>query len=345
MNSSRNLLVSLLIILTLLITYAFFQTSFAIPTPEMDATGISLVGKGEKDTVNYTLNDLYSRYDIFCCQHGTYAFIEGQEILEVAGQTFDVTTKTEKGTILASGTYYNNNNSTGLILGKEYTTVSNPKYVIKERKIATPKEAYILAEMRENVLYADRLSSIYDIELTSGLKTPAKIEESDITKTFEAIDQNGVLMTVYSIEERDDDGRIISATFYIKEGGSFYKVKLNNEISTTAEYGILSYVQNAWWTTEAGSKGKSVTPNQLATEAQAFEEYILDAAGVESTSKLEYVSKSYSFTDESGTEHSGTVKSPSFEYKPTWNEDANLDGTVNESDDVIVAWDGDTRNL
>ena len=65
MNNSKKFLISLFIILTLLSAYAFCQISYSISTPEMDATGISLAGKGEGDTVDYTLNDLYSRYDIF----------------------------------------------------------------------------------------------------------------------------------------------------------------------------------------------------------------------------------------------------------------------------------------
>ena len=343
MKNNKKVLISLFIILIILSTYAFLQKSYAIVTPEMDATGISLAGKKEGDTVDYTLNDLYSRYDIFCCQKGTMAFIDGEQILNVAGQTFDVTSTTESGTILIDATYYNNNYPSDLKAGSEFETVSNPKYVIEDRKTATPKEAYILAEMTENVLYGDRLTSIYNIVTEGGIKVPANIKDEDITKTFEAIDPNGVLMTVYSIEVRDDDGKIISATFYIKEDGLYYKVKLNSEISATAEYGILSYVQNAWWTTEAGNDGNSVTPNQLSTEAQAFEEYVLDAAKVDSTSKLEYVDKSYSFTDEDGTEHSGTVKAAKFEYKPEWNKDANLDGTENENDEVVVAWDADTQ--
>ena len=343
-KSKKKFLVFTFIMLVILSTFAFCTNSYAISTPEMDATGISLAGKGEGDTVDYTLNDLYSRYDIFCCQHGTLAFIDGQQILNVGGYSFDVSSKTESGTVLINETFYNNTVPSEFVNGKEFETVSNPKYVIKDKKVATPKEAYILAEMKENVLYGDRLSSVYEIESTDGLKVPAAITDSDITKTFEAIDQNGVLMSVYSVEERDDDGRIIKADFYIKEAGLYYKVKLNNEISTTAEYGILSYVQNAWWTTEAGDKGMSVTPNQLATEAQAFEEYVLDAAKVESTDELNYVPKSYKFTDESGVEHTGTVKAADFEYKPTWNEDANLDGTINKSDEVIVAWDADTQS-
>ena len=45
MKISKKLLISLFIIITILSACALYQTSYAIATPEMDATGISLKNK------------------------------------------------------------------------------------------------------------------------------------------------------------------------------------------------------------------------------------------------------------------------------------------------------------
>lgn len=98
-----------------------------------------------------------------------------------------------------------------------------------------------------------------------------------------------------------------------------------------------SYVQIAWWTTIAGSKGMIVPPdNSLALEATAFEAYISQLTNVDTST---FEEQHYEFQIEGNT-HEGNVPAPVFTYEPMWNEDANQDGDVNEYDKVTTSWDG-----
>lgn len=106
-----------------------------------------------------------------------------------------------------------------------------------------------------------------------------------------------------------------------------------------------SYVQNAWWTTEAGSKGAiSVAPNDLTIEAEAFEAYILEAAGVSSVDELGTNTViNYTFNNQEKTLDCGF----DIKYEPKYNDDSNQDGTVEREEDgadrPTVSWDSDEQ--
>lgn len=79
--------------------------------------------------------------------------------------------------------------------------------------------------------------------------------------------------------------------------------------------GEYNYAQLAWWTTEAGSLGNTVAENAFAKEADAFEAYILEAAGVSSTDELKY--KTAEFTTPEG-EQKKIENAFDFDYEPEW---------------------------
>jgi len=97
--------------------------------------------------------------------------------------------------------------------------------------------------------------------------------------------------------------------------------------------GEYNYAQYAWWTTEAGSKGNTVAENAFAKEADAFEAYILQVAGVTSTSELKY--KTAEFTTENG-EHKSYENAFDFEYDPKW-------VTEGEYQTPTVTWDSEAQ--
>lgn len=106
-----------------------------------------------------------------------------------------------------------------------------------------------------------------------------------------------------------------------------------------------SYVQNAWWTTEAGSKGAiAVPPNDLTIEAEAFEAYILEAAGVSTVDELgKNTLINYTFNDQEKTLDCGF----DIKYEPKYNDDSNQDGIVEREEDgadrPTVSWDEDEQ--
>lgn len=106
-----------------------------------------------------------------------------------------------------------------------------------------------------------------------------------------------------------------------------------------------SYVQNAWWTTEAGSKGAiPVAPNDLTIEAEAFEAYILEAAGVSSVDELgKNTVINYTFNGQEKSLDCGF----DIKYEPKYNEDSNQDGKIEReeegADRPTVAWDSDEQ--
>lgn len=79
--------------------------------------------------------------------------------------------------------------------------------------------------------------------------------------------------------------------------------------------------QIAWWNTEAGSEGNSVSPNALSLEAQAFEAYIKEVSGITKAGRLvesDCKYKTAKFTDIETGEQMEIENAFDFEYKPEW---------------------------
>ena len=99
--------------------------------------------------------------------------------------------------------------------------------------------------------------------------------------------------------------------------------------------GELNYEQFAWWTTEAGSHGNSVSANDMSKEADAFEAYILEAAEVASTDELKHKTVEFDTLD---GEHKTFENAFDFEYEPEWRTDG-------EYQTPTVTWDGDAWKI
>lgn len=99
--------------------------------------------------------------------------------------------------------------------------------------------------------------------------------------------------------------------------------------------GQADYTQLAWWTTEAGSTGNTVEATDFSKEADAFEAYILQAAGVLSTDELKY--KTAQFVTAEG-ETKTYENAFDFEYEPEW-------VTEDEYIDLDVVWDSDAKQF
>jgi hypothetical protein len=101
-----------------------------------------------------------------------------------------------------------------------------------------------------------------------------------------------------------------------------------------------STVQYAWWVTDDNKGTNHSTINALYEEAEAFYSYIKQVA--KSVDESTFVNTDYEF-EADGEVHSGTVPAPELEYNPTYNEDANQDGVVDDKDKVTVTFDTDTN--
>ena len=88
-----------------------------------------------------------------------------------------------------------------------------------------------------------------------------------------------------------------------------------------------SYVQDAWWDTQAGGQGQTGSNNELSREAQAFEDYIVAASGASDGSSVPL----------------GENGAFAINYQPKMNEDANQDGTVNKFDNITVSYNEETK--
>ena len=114
---------------------------------------------------------------------------------------------------------------------------------------------------------------------------------------------------------------------YVSNTIGYYKLEFERECTPKEAYvlsemiktdgmGYFNYVQIAWWTTPAGHTGGDAGKNAFTYEAEAFEAYILEVAGVSSTSELKYKTAKF-FDDEAGVDRE-YEHAFDFEYKPEW---------------------------
>lgn len=200
-------------------------------------------------------------------------------------------------------------------------------YTVTSVNNASPMEAYILAEMVNDVTGFSTDDIVFEEDINGN-----KIEFTDLEKleTASTIDFEGktiYIITTESVESEtgdvneEDSGIGSEKLVMIDEDGKYYYVTSD----TNSGYGVYSYVQRAWWNTEAGNNGNAVPPNELSTEAEQFEAYINQFGDYEVVEQT--------ITDENGNQK--TVPAPdikeayedrtdfSIDSKPTvsWNDD------------------------
>ena len=195
------------------------------------------------------------------------------------------------------------------------------------------------------------LPSANNVILEAGGSATATTDSGKTIGYLVKGDEGETALTTFK-QEIDENSPYTEAS-YSSESYGFYQVA-STEIARPKEAYILaemieetnggavfedaySAIQYAWWTTEAGSHGNIIPPdNSLALEGTAFEAYI---GKLGSTDPNTFVEQHYDFEID-GVKYEGDVPAPVLTYEPTWNEDANLDGDVNQYDEVTVSWDG-----
>lgn len=281
---NKKILISMMIIFIMLSTFLVYVINAATIKNEMVSIGTGMANGELGAKGSLYQKDLTDRYDILCSSEGTF---------------------------LASG-----------------LTGSYTEYIVESVNNATPMEAYILAEMVNDISGFTTSDIIFEKDGAGN-----KIEFTDVEKlnTFETITFNE--QTIYVVKKQqvqnesgnisDKENGVGNEKLVMKDtDGKYYYV------STVSNSGYLShmlysYVQRAWWNTEAGGTGNAVPPNELSTEAEQFEAYLSQFGD------YEYVERK--ITDENGKEK--IVPVPDIEYKPNFNE---TNATVSWNDDEQV---------
>ena len=111
--------------------------------------------------------------------------------------------------------------------------------------------------------------------------------------------------------------------------GSKIVVKKDDQYYEAEVEGNNSYVQLAWWTTIAGGRGNAVSDTSFSLEADAFEAYILEAAGVTSIDELEHITDTVEDADGNEKSYENAFK---INYEPSWSEDEKEIEVVFEDD-------------
>lgn len=226
-SADKKIIATLLVIMLLLSTVAIYQI-YATITNEEDSRGTEADAPGEGRY--YTAADLKEMYDILCCYHGgAHSELPGTSsaVLEAGGKS---TTTTDSGKEIAKLLKKDEGNETALT---EISTSSTSPYTeasykaktlayykIQSTEVARPMEAYILAEMIEEidggtVFYDDGYSAIQHAWWTTvagshgTIKTPndlsaeAEAFEAYIAEVANSTDPKDFVEQHYKFEKAD----------------------------------------------------------------------------------------------------------------------------------------------
>lgn len=425
MNRQEVKKVNKKLIIVFLIMLALFATLLVAKAQaiEVNAEQESLQQMERAEKTYLTYQDLIDYYDILCCQHATplpgkgFVMLRGSHSqgsfeydMGYWGSTgYSVGSQLEKHKIYFQGndfdkTFY------------KHKTIGY--YSIIEKHIASPKEAYILAEMKREsesnegcssieLMYQDGQPRVYTGSLSAMSYTVTTGEQVYVVNQRFILDtghgayyvnqatdsqgnmyyvyltgQDGSLVryeggftytdgksgeTIHMVGEHTENvyyefqGTITTGNAVASSSGTLYLASYDTVVDID---GVLyycyvisdyNYIQIAWWTTDMGTSHGTVqpsAPNNLAKEAEAFEDYILKITGKSSVDELEYAVQSYNFDEEDGTHYEGSVTAPVIDYNPYFysvkaNEESRRDvdhnGVVNEADEITPSFDYDKQ--
>ena len=251
-----------------------------------------------------TYEDLINERDTLCCGKGIPLPGINSATVSSGGETTsepyltmnDIGKKIFEKEQAASG-YTTSDNFTN-----PYTTTRSrtlPVYKESEMKVAGPEEAYILAEISENYPGGD--STFYnktDEEYTGSVKDLFFMNINGEVLYAVETDPNTLEPTRYAIKD-EETGRY----FYV-------------EITDAGRFYPYTYVQYAWWRTNAGGNGP-VQTTPLSQEAEAFEAYINKVAKRDGSGNIVYEERTVTVHGETAT-----IQAPVIDYKVT-GEDSN----------------------
>lgn len=276
-----------------------------------------------------TAADLKEYYDILCREKGRALPGQGSTYLTDGSQTLSYSypdlTADNVGTTIDAHEGDE---------GHTWTNKSLPRYTIGVKHRCTPKEAYILAEMINNVA-------------GGGGETGSDIIEID----FIAVSSDGTTREV-EWDGTDDNGK---DKFKYKDTGETVPSDVEIQINENGINSGYSYVQYAWWATSYGHTGNTIPDTVFSKEADMFEEYIKDAA-TNPSEMNSYISKSAdeqdalaedsdiiqkTFRQEEVLQDDGTTKTYDYAfditYEPKWVEDIDtLNIGYDEEKDVFI---------
>ena len=415
MNKIKNLnkkLIIVLLVLLFIMSTLFINNISAYTTEMKSESDYNEIGTDVGDTAQTTYEDLVRYYSVLCCEHGRELASASKVILEVTYGTTDVTydtgnlTANDKGMVLFKHKVYSWKSDFSASSYKSYTW---GRYEVVSNEIATPKEAYILAEMSAELetgeelyyqvlineegereryyggvfesesYYLSERETLYYINHTYVLETEqgnylvglGHDSEGNSYYVFKTYSDGSLREYGGSLESGNGtnaqlEGVYVDNVYYEFNGtisspgtvapgsGTLYLidydvvVKLDGTLYMCELEGGNSYIQIAWWSTEAGSRYNAipVPSNTLAMEAEAFEAYILNITGATSVDDLEMIEteQQYELHDSEGNVvDSGYITAPKIEYEPTWNEDANQNGEIDITDKVTVSFNQETN--
>ena len=198
------------------------------------------------------LSDLINDYDLFCSGHDIA--LPGASATTVTSGRYSraIPLPSEDEVAFSTGVTYSSRNPYSATTSKTYG-----KYTSSGVVNALPEEAYVLAEMTENTngntgTFYNVTNRKYEGEINQAYAIPLQNEDTYLYGVN--IDSNGQPQA-YALKQEDD----------------YYYVDVKN---VGSDYFPYTYVQQAWWSTPAGSKGTAVTQNSFSTEAKAFQSYI-----------------------------------------------------------------------
>ena len=196
---------------------------------EVGAELESLKQTDRPETTYLTYNDLVDYYDILCCQHGTPLPGQGSVILKGSHSQgsfeYDMgywgSTGYSKGSKIESHRIYYQGNDFN---ASSYKHKTYGYYSIVEKHIATPKEAYIIAEMKKELEVTGSSSSvelIYEDGQPKVYTGSASAMSYTVTtgETVYVVNQRYVLDTgdgaYYVNQARDSEGN----SYYVYQTG------------------------------------------------------------------------------------------------------------------------------
>lgn len=191
--------------------------------------------------------DLKEYYDILCREKGRALPAAGSTYLTDGSQTLSYSypdlTQDDIGTKIDAREGEE---------GHIWTNKSLARYLLGAKHRCTPKEAYILAEMVNNVS-------------GGGGEASSDIIEIDFVAGDREVEWAGL----------DDSGR---DTYKYKDTGELVPSDVEVTINENGINSGYSYVQYAWWATSYGHTGNTIPDTVFSTEGQRFQEYIKEVA-------------------------------------------------------------------
>ena len=296
MNKKKIIISVILIAILAAIAYSGYRV-IAQSTNEMLSTDDSLPASFPYVTYNDLVEDPY----ILCCGHGITLIGLSRTYVETGDrrQSEPYLTMNDIGKKL----FEESQNASGNVTSDNFTNPYTPAtsrtygyYTESDRKIAGPEEAYILAEASENINSKDHtFFNVTDEEYTGDLNKEAY---------FYSIGGK----VVYGVDIDETTGEPTRFVVQDENSDRFFYI----EMTSSGNFFPYTYVQYAWWRTEAGGNASDIQSTPFSKEAEAFAAYINKVAKRDQSGNIVYEEKTVTINGETTT-----VQAPVIEYAVT----------------------------